>query len=199
VNGDVTKFSDDSTVLEKETYAAGRKLHTKIEYHDAEGKSKKQEVSFLEAPLTVDKPDNWGAGTLATFKMEGKGERHGQYRIWYANGQLAREGEFCHDQPCGKITTWYPNGQPQLEGLYAEGHQEGSWTWWFENGQKATSGEYRQGEAVGSWSWWTSAGKVVRRTDLPRSRTIENLSPESGGEIREAKVQPKQGMGLPLR
>jgi antitoxin component YwqK of YwqJK toxin-antitoxin module len=196
VCGDVLHCAADGKAIAREEYHSGRKLAPKITYYDAEQQFKKQEVTYLHA-LVVDKtPDNWDAGTLATFESRGEDERHGPFATWYANGQPAKVGEFRYNQPVGKFSTWYPNGQKQLEGMYADGQQEGVWTWWHENGQKAITGEYHDGAGVGQWSWWATTGKLSKKADLTRAAQTVASPPRS--DLREAKLQHVEP-SLPLR
>lgn len=194
-SGDVTKFGLDASVLARDNYQNGRKLGLKTEYHDPARQHKKHEFTYLHAALAVKTPDNWDTGALATFESRGQDERHGPYSVWHANGQLARQGEYRHDLPVGKVAAWYASGQKQLEGQYADGQQEGPWTWWHENGQKSAAGEFRGGVAIGSWSWWNNAGKIAQQSQLS-GLTGETQPREALSEVREARIPHAEGSSL---
>ncbi len=164
VDGDVFKWAPNSTIVAKEVYQSGRKIAPKLEMFDAQ--HKKQQITYLHAPLVVKSPDDWTTCSLAVFEARGQDERHGPFTIWHPNGQIARQGEYRFNLPVGKISFWYVNGQKQMEGEYVDGKQEGPWTWWHPNGIKSISGEYKDGNPVARWSWWKDDGKLAQKADL---------------------------------
>jgi antitoxin component YwqK of YwqJK toxin-antitoxin module len=125
VNGDVVNWAPNGSVVDQESYENGRKLGTTVEYHP--DKSKKSEVTYLYAPLAIKTPDDWASCTLAKFESQGEDEKHGPFRAWHPNGQVAKQGEFRYNRPVGKFLYWYPNSQKQMEGTYADGKPEGVW------------------------------------------------------------------------
>lgn len=187
VNGDVVNWAPNGKVLAQENYQNGRKLAAKLEFFP--DKAKKSEVTYLFAPLTIKTPDNWANCTLATFEARGEDEKHGPFRTWHPNGQLARQGEFRYNIPVGTIVYWYSNGQKEMEGVYSEGKQEGTWTWWHVNGLKAIAGQYGDGTPVGSWSWWKDNGKIAQRADLSHDHAEKLATPLSDADDRSAGLQ----------
>lgn len=175
VHGDVMKWGPDASLLGKEAYTHGRKLAPKVEYYDAE--HKRSEIFFLHAPMVVKTPDNFHAATLATFEQRGQDEKFGSFRVWHANGQLARQGEFRYNLPVGKATWYYANGQKQMEGTYVDGKQEGSWIWWHQNGIKQIAGDYRDGVATGKWQWWKEDGKLAQKSNMTSAKVANIPSP----------------------
>jgi antitoxin component YwqK of YwqJK toxin-antitoxin module len=194
-NGEIVHLSTAGEVVEKELFESGRQLATRIDYLDAKQQIKKQEVSYLHAPLAVKTADNWDTCVFATLDSHGKDERHGPFSVWHANGQLARQGEFEHDVLTGKLTAWHSNGQTQFEGQYADGKLDGVWTWWHFNGQKAITGRFQESVAVGPWSWWTAAGDLARRTDFSKEGPV--VTAPADDSIRSARLQVEGG--LPMR
>ncbi len=175
VHTDVMKWAADASLLGKEAYTHGRKLAPKVEYYDAE--HKRSEIFYLHAPMVVKTPDNYQTATLATFEQRGQDEKYGSFRVWHANGQLARQGEFRYNLPVGKATWFFANGQKQMEGTYVDGKQEGTWTWWHQNGLKQISGDYRDGAPIGRWSWWKEDGKLAQKSDLTATKVANIPSP----------------------
>ncbi len=175
VHGDVMKWGPDASLLGKESYTHGRKLAPKVEYYDAE--HKRSEIHYLHAPMVVKTPDNFHAATLATFEQRGQDEKFGSFRVWHANGQLARQGEFRYNLPVGKATWYYANGQKQMEGTYVDGKQEGTWTWWHQNGIKQIAGDYRDGVAVGKWQWWKEDGKIAQKSNMTSAKVANIPAP----------------------
>lgn len=187
VNGDVYKWAPNSTIIAKEVYQHGRKLAPKLEMLDAQ--HKKQQVTYLHAPLVVKTPDDWTTCTLAVFEARGQDERHGPFTIWHPNGQVARQGEYRFNLPVGKITFWYVNGQKQMEGEYVDGKQEGAWTWWHPNGIKSISGEYKDGNPIARWSWWKQDGKLAQKADLSADR-VQAAAPATVSPVIIGGEQP---------
>lgn len=185
VDGDVQKWDRNASLLGKESYSHGGKLAVKKEYDD--GGQKRAEIMYLQAPLVVKTPDNFHAATLATFEQRGQDEKFGAFRMWHANGQLAREGEYRFNLPVGKATWFYSNGQKRMEGTYVDGKQEGNWTWWHLNGMKQIAGDYRAGVASGTWHWWNDDGKLARKSKLNAAKIAEvpsSLPAADEGSIR---------------
>jgi antitoxin component YwqK of YwqJK toxin-antitoxin module len=60
--------------------------------------------------------------------------RHGLFRAYHENGQLASEGN------------------------YVDGLEQGFWRDYHENGQIAAEGEYKDGTEVGTWRYWNGEG-----------------------------------------
>ncbi|WP_254507331.1 toxin-antitoxin system YwqK family antitoxin [Anatilimnocola floriformis] len=180
VHGDVMKWGPDASLLGKESYTHGRKLAPKVDFYDAE--HKRSEIFYLHAPMVVKTPDNFHAATLATFEQRGQDEKFGAFRVWHANGQLARQGEFRYNLPVGKASWFYANGQKQMEGTYVDGKQEGNWTWWHQNGIKQISGDYHDGVAVGKWQWWKEDGKVAQKSNLNSAKVANIPSPMPDAE-----------------
>ena len=192
VDGDVAQWTPDGTAIAHETYQHGSKLAVKTQYY---GPNQKQsETTVLYALLAIKTPDDWFAGTLATFETRGLNEKHGPFLAWHPNGQLARQGEFHHDLPQGKITYWFPTGQKEMEGYYVDGKPAGTWTWWHENGQRAIAGQYEHGSATGRWSWWKENGAIAKRADLTQQRMTDRLaSPKYHSDVElEARTRKER-------
>jgi antitoxin component YwqK of YwqJK toxin-antitoxin module len=172
VQGNVVKYGADASIVAEEHFEEGRRQGHKVEFHDEAKQVKKAEMGYLHAPLVISKPDDFESGALATFETRGEDERHGDFRAWHENGQLAKQGEFRYGLPVGAVIHWYANGQKQMEGQYIDGRQHGTWVWWHENGQKAVTGEYHDGVAASQWSWWHATGKLAQRADLSEGRPV---------------------------
>ena len=62
--------------------------------------------------------------------------RHGLFRAYHRNGQVASVGEYTH------------------------GAETGLWREYHENGAIAAQGEYREGKEHGLWHFWTATGEA---------------------------------------
>lgn len=68
----------------------------------------------------------------------GRWIRHGLFRAYHQNGQLASEGE------------------------YRDGLEVGVWRDYHDNGQLAAEGEYHNGRETGQWRYWLNDGTLER-------------------------------------
>jgi antitoxin component YwqK of YwqJK toxin-antitoxin module len=62
--------------------------------------------------------------------------RHGFFRAYHRNGQVASEGNYVH------------------------GKEEGIWRDYHENGHLAAEGSYEGGQEVGTWKTWNDKGEI---------------------------------------
>lgn len=62
--------------------------------------------------------------------------RHGLFRAYHKNGNLASEGH------------------------YQQGTEEGLWRDYHENGRIAAEGYYEGGQEVGAWKHWNDRGEI---------------------------------------
>ena len=67
--------------------------------------------------------------------------RHGLYRSYHRNGQVATEGE------------------------YQDGAETGVWRDFHENGVVAAQGEYSDGKEHGMWLFWSPAGQLEKQIE----------------------------------
>ncbi|WP_084187244.1 toxin-antitoxin system YwqK family antitoxin [Andreprevotia chitinilytica] len=66
--------------------------------------------------------------------------RHGLFRAYHQNGNLASEGH------------------------YADGKEHGPWRDYHENGQVAAEGQYENGQETGEWKFWDADGSASKPT-----------------------------------
>ncbi|HYC62642.1 MAG TPA: hypothetical protein VEK79_24035 [Thermoanaerobaculia bacterium] len=62
----------------------------------------------------------------------------------------------------GLFRAYHKNGQVASEGEYEDGVEVGVWRDYHENGQIAAEGEYKRGKESGRWRYWTSNGDIER-------------------------------------
>ena len=58
----------------------------------------------------------------------------------------------------GLFRSYYQNGQVASEGTYLHGSEQGTWRDFHENGQLAAEGTYEKGEKIGEWRFWSADG-----------------------------------------
>ena len=61
----------------------------------------------------------------------------------------------------GLFRAYYPDGELASEGHYVDGLENGLWRDFHKNGQLAAAGHYQNGEEVGVWEFWNEDGSVT--------------------------------------
>ena len=152
---------------------------------------------------------------------DGRAEREGFERDFFATGAPEAERFYSHDQPTGRWRTWdergtlrseidfgdglreapmrfwHPNGELAAEGAGIAGVREGRWTYWNESGQVTREGSYREGLRDGAWILRDDAG--VKREE-GRYEAGKRVGPwtfwDERGEPhvkREEELEPETG------
>ena len=158
-------FEMNSKMGEAELTASfdnGHRIVTKTENYPR-NKQIKSEVTYLAAKSTAKATDDFWTTSLAKYAPEGKDERHGAIKTWFANGQQEQEGTFKNGKKSGVFKFWHENGQLASTGEYRDDKTEGDWTWYYQNGQKSSVGKYENGTLVGNWRWWDEQGKLTKQ------------------------------------
>lgn len=118
--------------------------HSWIELTDQKDQSI---AGFCEIDKVKDGPTLEPYPGTETVKKEGpmkKGQMHGEWRRYYANGKLKDEGN------------WF------------EGSPDGEWSFWNESGDLTERGKFFKGTKVCTWSKWDSVtGKTVEEFPGP--------------------------------
>jgi antitoxin component YwqK of YwqJK toxin-antitoxin module len=177
IDGHLTEWGQEGSVLVKDTYQAGHRVAEKISKHPGGGK--KSQGMYLFAKDVEQTPDDWWNCKLLVTTKAGKDEKHGESVTWHANGQMQQKGNFEHDMQVGEFTWWHNNGQKALQGHFAQGKQDGTWTWWYPSGQKSIHGQYAHGNPTGRWTWWKEDGKVAQSADLSNSEGVVVETPHT--------------------
>jgi antitoxin component YwqK of YwqJK toxin-antitoxin module len=164
IQGEILEWDAEGHIVTQDRFNDGRRLVERVETYPSG--QKESSGTMLYPKLTLKEPDDWWECRLAQYEQQGKPQKHGQWTVWYENGQQKLVGNYEFDQPVNKFVWWHPNGQKALEGEYQGGKKSGIWTWWHDNGLKSIQGEYIDGHPLGSWTWWNDAGKVAQRADF---------------------------------
>ncbi len=82
------------------------------------------------------------------------GKKHGEWKIWHANGLLKSRGIFVHGVQDGPVEEWHEyliEGEPSLKlnGSYKNGKQHGKWNAYFPDGKLEISQMYEEGMLQG--------------------------------------------------
>jgi hypothetical protein len=103
----------------------------------------------------------WPGGNLKEWYMRASDSgdergfvKHGQYRSWHENGQLAEEGRFEWGAQDGVWITWAENGQRLAEATYRRGVLHGRSISWHGDDSEAEMLYYNDGKLHGLCTWF---------------------------------------------
>lgn len=74
--------------------------------------------------------------------------RHGWFRSWYENSQVASEGDYREGLKQGRWIYYYSDGQKRLEAGYQDDKKQGIWVFWGRNGEKQKEERYQNDRKV---------------------------------------------------
>jgi antitoxin component YwqK of YwqJK toxin-antitoxin module len=93
--------------------------------------------------------------TLTEFKSDAEhyfidenGQKQGEYKSWYSNGQLREHGFFVDGKLHGEFKWWHENGHLYTHCFYVDGKRHGEYKWWHDNGQLCVHCYYADGNMV---------------------------------------------------
>ena len=95
----------------------------------------------MEADLNVAEIPHWEGGpirfryTRYLSAADNKWIRHGLFRAYHENGQVASEGHYTHGVEKGIWRDYHENGRLAAEGAYEAGQEVGAWKYWKSNGE----------------------------------------------------------------
>jgi antitoxin component YwqK of YwqJK toxin-antitoxin module len=175
LNGEVIEYERDGKVTSQLTYIDDRYLAKTTAWY-APGQ-KQYEGNHLRVQNMPEPEYDWWSNTSKPrpAAVTGPEQKHGQWTVWYRNGNKMSEGQYERGMLMGLCTWWYENGQKQAEGEYQNGLKAGTWISWHPNGLKETQGEYKDGRLVGKFMHWDIDGRVVEARDP--SRPTEQARP----------------------
>ncbi len=147
--------------------AHGRIVQTKTEWYDPHSRQKKKSEENVLVPYASSIVDHdwWNCRISAQSEKSAEPVRHGLVSNWYANSQLAYQGNYEQGKQNGEFSWYYENGQTKGRGWHKDDVKVGEWTWWHATGMKQASGIYEAGLATGVWSSWNADGRLVQRGD----------------------------------
>ena len=181
IDGQLRKWDADGNLILDDNYQKGRRHSLQVRY-DAVG-NKKSEGMYLRPQLVIDSSDDWWNAKLATYKVIGTNDRHGNWTEWHPNGQSKVTGRYVKNIRDGEFTWWYADGKRQIYGNYRNGKKYGVWVWWHSNGQKAAQGFYVNDKSTNNWAFWNPNGQLIQIEDVPQIRQLildSESRPETG-------------------
>jgi antitoxin component YwqK of YwqJK toxin-antitoxin module len=90
------------------------------------------------------------------------GVKHGEYTLWWTNGQKMGVEYYTDGIENGNSISWYENVQKMWEGLVLNDKKTGLWKYWNEIGNLECEGEYLNDKKCGKWTYYNEDGSVKR-------------------------------------
>ena len=109
--------------------------------------------------------------------------RHGNFTVWYENGQKKLAATFKDGEGVGVLTRWYPSGK--IEAEVEEAGTKGRETLWYEDGKKQKETEY-QGEDLEGTAWYPDGAKEMEVTIVGGIGTEKSWY--TNGQLRQTRA-----------
>ena len=105
-------------------------------------------------------------------ELRKKGQRHGYYKIYHDNGQIALEMKYKNGKLHGEERGYYENGQLQSVATSVMGSYEGEFKYWYTTGVLMQEGKYINNNIEGELK--TYYPNAVLKETVTFSKTLEN-------------------------
>lgn len=125
----------------------GKKQHGVSTWYFENG-NKELEVNYVD-----DKPHGtttrwYHGGIKESLDTYVEGKRTGPSRKWDTQGLLTEEFNYLNDSLHGNYLLYYENGQVKIEGYYNMGLYDSTWTYFDITGMKVGDGSYKNGSGL---------------------------------------------------
>jgi antitoxin component YwqK of YwqJK toxin-antitoxin module len=124
------------------------------------------------------------------YFVDENGQKQGEFKAWYSNGQLRMHCFFVDDKPHGESKWWHKSGQLQMHCFLVHDKRHGEYKWCYSNGQLETHCFYVDGKRHGEYKSWYSDGKVWVHCYYQNGEVVVNFTknPELYPPTDEAKT-----------
>ncbi|MGK0360404.1 MAG: antitoxin component YwqK of YwqJK toxin-antitoxin module [Bradymonadia bacterium] len=186
MDGTRVDLHPDGAVLRAGEYAAGAPIGTHV-FKSADGK-----VEFGSSTLTDGTgswTEYWPTGALRLRGAWLKGDKHGVWESWRANGNPDEAREWKLGRWDGETRAWFATGELKHRGQYRDGRRTEKWTAFFTNGRVAWEGLYdKKGDRADIWKngFWEGG---------PRAEGIYAKDERDGQWIEWHNNGKKKGVG----
>jgi antitoxin component YwqK of YwqJK toxin-antitoxin module len=166
---DIAKYVND--VRQEETPELV-KLDVKTDYYP-DGKPKTVASYLGDIPQGVRREYDNAGRVVASFTfdkgkliaegiIDDEGVKDGQWKEYYADGQLRSEGLYSLGNRVGRWRFYHPDGSLEQEGNYNnQGNPEGPWKWYYANGNVHREESFRNGLSDGPYTEFNESGTVL--------------------------------------
>ena len=100
------------------------------------------------------------------------GLKHGDFRIFSADGKLEIQGQIDSNKNVGKWQYFYTNGKVESEGYFNYDRPDGKWVWNYPDGKRKEEGSYNNGERVGIWYQYDNNGEIIFENNYDLNDTL---------------------------
>ena len=104
------------------------------------------------------------------------GVRHGDFIIYYENGNFEIKGQMDNGINVGKWQYFYESGELESEGYFVNDQPEGKWAWYSLSGNIIEEGNYQQGKRVGLWRNFDEYGNVTLEKEFSLDDTTNTTA-----------------------
>jgi len=95
--------------------------------------------------------------------VDREGNKTGNWRNFYATGELKSEGQYRNNLQQGKWVFYFANGNIEQTGEFDNGNINGKWVWYYENGTVKREEEFYNGREEGIFIEYNEAGEVIAK------------------------------------
>ncbi len=167
---------------------------------------------LVQRPPALATPPTWAHETRRSFHpggevvrrefqvriwSDGRVERDGFEREFFASGAREAERFFSRGQPTGSWRTWYESGAPRSEVEFGDDAHETPMRFWHVNGRLAAEGSGIAGVREGPWTFWTESGEIAREGSYRRGlrQGPWTFRDEHGAKRAEGRYEAGQRVG----
>jgi hypothetical protein len=91
------------------------------------------------------------------------GEKDGECKVWYDNGQLWEQTTYIDDKINGEYKSWFYNGQITKQTTYVDGEKHGVHKEWWDNGKLWRQTTYVDDKVNGEYKRWYYEGNLWKQ------------------------------------
>ena len=101
------------------------------------------------------------------------GKQDGKWYYWYRNGKISAVQNFVLGEPNDYWYTWFKNGQVQSRFYYLDGNEEGICITFFKNGKKESEVAYHLGMKNGKFLSWYTNGQPEIEAEYKNDKLVK--------------------------
>ena len=115
--------------------------------------------------------------------------KHGEWKYYYENGQLQKEGRYLHWEKDGEWKVYHDNGKLLREEKFVNGEEEGTWKNYHENGQLYQTELWSQGKLMEIINCFDNRGNTLKKGNLKNGNGTVYYYDKTGELIRTIKYK----------
>lgn len=122
----------------------------------------------------------------------GQSVKHGPAVGFKSPGIKGYEANFAEGQKDGEFKLYYDNGQIKEAAHFRGGKYIGKTTWHWENGKKKAEGQYENDAESGAWTFYDSTGKKIARG--PFNEAVTKFKEQQTEKDQQAAAMKEKGL-----